>query len=102
MSKIDFDGLITDLSGNPIKYKDTKRDTKLKDLVVISLTTPLESDANLSGMEKFEIGFLAQKIYGGGELALPSEDITTIKERLGKVYGPLFVLKAYELIEPRD
>ena len=103
MNKINFDSVITDLAGEVVK-QDTKdaKDTDLKYLAVIALTSGLEEDKNLSGKDKFELGVLAQEVYAGGEIELSSEDVSTLKDRIGKMFGPLFVLRSYELLDPKS
>lgn len=56
-------------------------------------------DENVSGMEKFTRGQLAQKIHVGGDIDLTVEELSKIKELVGKFGTPLSVLQIFKVIE---
>lgn len=72
----------------------------LGDIAVAALLAPLQSDQNLSPTDKFKHAELARKIYDKTGVVLSSEDISTIKDRIGKAYAAAVVGAAWPLLDP--
>lgn len=105
--KIDFDSAITDLNKKEIKTPiDGKEGVlTLKTISVNALLAelPLNQRENPeTGREKLKKFKLAEKINDGGEVELTAEDISLIKEKIGKTYATLIVGKSYELLEQEE
>lgn len=93
--KRNLDALILQLDGNPFEDKAT-----LKTVVFMAVTTPLQADQHDSVDQKIRLYTLAQKVYQGGEVDLSAEDISLIKDRIGKVFNHVVVIgRAFELLE---
>lgn len=106
--KIDFDATITDINGTPVEeepavikdgveVKPSKLLT-LKSVAVNSLMQIYPDEHNLSGEEKANRFVLAMRINQGGEQDAKPEDISKIKQLVGKLYGPMVVGRAYEML----
>ena len=98
----DFTSILTGLDGKPLMTGDTKAPTGLTlgDVCVQALETPLEEDKQMDGSKKFALDQLARKIYHNKAATLSLEDLTLLKQRVGKAYGPLVVGAAWRLLDP--
>lgn len=95
---IDFSQTITNYDGTPVK--DNEQEVTLKLLSVGALSAQFQDEQNLPPTDKFKRGDLALKIYNSTEpLSLKSEDVTMLKNVIGKAYGPMVVYKAYQLLD---
>ena len=101
-TEIDFTQTIMGYDGKAIPNGDTKSpaDLTLSDVCVMALSTPIETDRQSTGLDKFKLDTLARKIYHNKKVSLTVEDISTIKERIGKVYGPVIVGAAWRILDP--
>lgn len=76
----------------------TGKKVKLRNLCVNALS---DNYKDADGMERLRRGKLAEKIYTSkGKIDLESEDISLLKDLIGKKYDPVFVHRAYELLDP--
>ncbi len=95
------------LSQNPAKgsscgdLKDVKCLT-LGDAVFHALVSNYaDEQTTITGEEKFKRGALALKITRGARsLNFTSEETTLIKRLIGKLFTPLIVAQAYEMLDP--
>lgn len=97
--KINFTQTINDARGNAIKNNDDT-DLTLRDVCSGAMFAMLPNDDQLSGNRKAEIGALGLKLFDSEELDLKSEQVTLIKERVGKMWNPLVVARAHALLDP--
>ena len=82
---------------------ETGKNLTLRDICVNSLMETYPDEKNLSGMEKLRRGKLAEKIFAGTESTdLTPEEMVLTKKLIGLKYGPLFVMRSYELLEGPD
>ena len=104
--KIDFSAPILDLGGKPVKHQDgandVAKDMVLKDVAVPALTMPYKDEDNLAADDKVARAVIAQEIYRGGIVDVSVEDVALIKKLIGKAYGPLVVMRAYEILDPKE
>ncbi len=101
--KLNFDQVITDLKGKSIPYKETKESAEIDLTLKQVALTALLNDApeeRLTGEQRFNLGRLAQKIEAGGEVELKVDQIAKIKDRIGKIWNTMVVLRAWSLIDP--
>lgn len=77
-----------------------KEELSLSDVSVGALESMLESDRNEDAKKRFERDLLARKVYKKKEVTLSAEEITQIKDRIGKAYGPSIVGAAWPLLDP--
>ncbi len=102
---IDFQRVICDLKGEPLKIKKNEGDIgeslKLLQVCQESLMTTFPDEQGLGGTEKVKRFGLALKIDSQLPVNLESEEIAEIKKLVGKAYGPLVVGRAWELLEAK-
>lgn len=96
--KIDLSTVICDLDGKPIKAADAK-DFTVGMCACNALLTPDAKDET-SGEDKVKRFRLAERVYEGGEQDLSVEDIALLKQLIGKIYPPLTVGRAFEVLDP--
>lgn len=92
--RINLDKNITDLKG--VELSDN---VCMKDLAVAALLMSYPQEGNLEGVEKFKRGKMAALIDQGGDIEMPIEDVTKLKELIGRYCTPLAVVQIYEHIE---
>lgn len=93
--KRNLDAPILDLEGRPFEDQAT-----LKTVSFLAATASLPSDQNLSVSSKLELYSLAQKLHTGGEVDLTAEEISLLKDRIGKTFASVIVIgRAFELLE---
>jgi hypothetical protein len=100
---INFTQAIVGLDGKPVQAGEGKTSTPftLSDASVNALLASLPEDGKLSGVDKYNYAELARKIYQNKDVILTVEEIATIKDRIGKAYGPLIVGSAWRLLDPQ-
>jgi len=92
--KIDFSKKLTNLDGSKIK-----EGINLKTVCQNALMGAYKGEEALEGDEKARRYDIAIKLNSSNELDLRVEDVKTIKEVIGKAFGPLIVGQAYKIIE---
>ena len=95
MAKINFNVKLTNFDGEPLK-DEKKEELTLGSAVKQAL---LVLDEKASGPDKYESYVLATKVVAGGEVELKSEEITRIKDAIGKYMFPIVVGQAWDLLE---
>lgn len=92
-----FDGKVIQTGGDA----KSSRPMTLGDAAIVALETPIEDDRKDTGDEKFKRDMLARKIYlDAPSVVLTVEETALIKERIGKIYGPIVVGATWPLIDP--
>jgi hypothetical protein len=72
----------------------------LKDVITGALLMPEEAT---DGKEKAARYFMAQRVENSGDnWETTAEEITKVKELVGKFYTPIIVGQAYEILEGED
>ena len=120
MAKVNMSYKFRALNGKPISrdtgetrkiMKDGKQveepittDLDLKHICVDALFNPeLGVDGRpvqVEGQEKFDRYYLASRLYSSnGIVELKSEQITLLKDLIGKGYGPIIIGQAWEALE---
>lgn len=98
MAKINFSVILTRIGGKPLK-DDEDKDLSLAGAAKQAL---LVLDDKQTGSEKYNNYCLATKVVNGGIVELKSEDISKIKELIGKYMYPVVVGQAWDLLEGQD
>lgn len=93
--KRNFDTVIKDIDGKP--FADGT--VTLKTLVITSIQIEAAGDERMPVTEKVDLFKIASKVVGGGDVELSAEEIAIIKARIGKTLKPIFVGRAFELLE---
>lgn len=88
--KIDFSQPILDLD-------DKETGLTLGGAAIQAMMSPIAGDERMEATEKVRLFELSLKIKGG-ESEIPVEDIAFIKARIGKVFAPLVVGRAYAML----
>jgi hypothetical protein len=97
---IDFSTPILDLDGTPAK-NEAGKDTTLGSLAVAALLAVLPEDRTEPAEQRARRGWLAQKIHDAPEpIELTAEQVAQLKALIGKVFGPLAVMRAWALLDP--
>jgi hypothetical protein len=92
--KRNFDAPLTDFDGKPFEDGST-----LKTICMAALVSAADGDQQAKGEDKVKLFQLAQRIHAGGVIDVTSEDIATLKGRIGKLFGVVAVGRAFELLE---
>lgn len=108
--RINVKATINDYDDKPM-HKDDKDKSKghmlLGNMAVTALNAQLQDEAKLEAEKKIHRAVLSQDIHNAmkdesdGFVDLPSEDVALIKEIMGKIYPPLSLMRAYDLIDPK-
>lgn len=72
----------------------------LSDAAVTALESAFPEDKDAK--KKFEQDQLARRIYKATAATLSSEDITLLKERIGRVFGPAVVGATWLILDPTE
>lgn len=98
--KVDLHKIIKAVDGKPMKL-DEKTDITLKFVALEALAAIIEEDRTASAADKVKNAALQIKIYGAtGPIDLTSEEISFLKERIGKaIVGAIVVYRAHDLLE---
>jgi len=75
----------------------------LKSVAVVALSTIFNDEPNLDAIEKQRRGLMAIRIYANPVgVSLKAEDITTIKKLIAKIYNPIVVCRAFEILDQEE
>jgi len=96
--KVNINQKLKNLEGAQLK-NETGKEMDLRETMLQALLSMVEGDDRMSGSDKVKIWVLSQKIHGSnGELEIDVEDVALIKERIGKLFMPMVVGQAWEMI----
>lgn len=95
--KIDFSAILLDLNGAAVN-KSASADDGPATLAFVSCEALLAPEQSQSSEDKVRQFALAIRIVNGGEQEVTPEEATLIKACVGRVYPPLIVGRAYELL----
>lgn len=109
----DLDKVFRTLNGQKMTFQTPKdepgsvggnkmetRDLTIREAVVNSLLSTNQRETIL-GIEKARRYSLAMKVYQAKkQVELTVEDVTLIKDEIGRIYPPLVVGQAYEFLDP--
>ena len=96
--KINWNAVLVDMENKPLKA-DADKDLTLAKVAINALSQVTQADANLTGEEKFKLGALAYKIHNEPDAEYEVEEVSKVKERIGKLYAPSAVFQAYNLLK---
>ena len=72
----------------------------LGDIASVALETMMVKDQSIDPKVKFDRDILARKIYKNAHATLSVDEIKTIKDRIGEVYGPGQIGATWPLLDP--
>lgn len=96
--KIDVTQTLLALNGEKLRGDDGQPVT-LRSVCINALMTTLEADGNLTGEDKLAAYTLAKQIQDEDQPDLRVEDLTKLKERIGKCYSPAVVGPVYAVLD---
>lgn len=92
----DLDRSMLNTEGKEFEDKATFR----KILITACLATDPEDKTNAD--TKYKVGMLAFKLQKAQKsVEVTAEEVTMLKERIGKYFGPLVVVRVYDLLEQK-
>ncbi len=99
---VDFTQVLHTLTGSVMVDSDSKTGVPvtLGSVAVNALLGTIDEDRTITGTEKLRRYEIAKKVSGQSSVMLTVEELATIKERIGKVYGPLIVGAAWHALDP--
>jgi hypothetical protein len=89
------------LAGAPILDPDKQSVTLQTVSIEALMAFPIDdADKTMSGKQKAALHSLAERFYQASEaVEMTAEEVTLLKERIGKAYGPLIVGQAWRMLE---
>jgi hypothetical protein len=102
--KIDFGLPITDLDGKPVE--DDGKPVTLGAISIAALLNGLDDDSGrperLNAEAKVRQAVLASAIYTASDpINIKVDDVSLLKERIGRLCGPLVVMRAWTILDPK-
>lgn len=100
---VDLSQELHDVFGKPFVVADgtsSMKNLTLADAIINALETSTQQDQKLTGEEKFKLDELARAIILNKKMALTVEQIATVKERIGHVYGAAVTGAAWRALDP--
>jgi hypothetical protein len=98
---INFSQVLKTDDDKPMIDIDGKTQLTLLSVVEVALLANLPSDQGLSGQQKFDLYELMRKIKAGPQpVKLSEPDLTTLRDRVGKAFGPSIVGPAWKMLDP--
>lgn len=103
----EIDGEIVMKNGKPVMKKSpsfTLRKACINVLIMVQQRSPSQArEKELSAEDKIERYELAKKIHkSSGLVDLERKEITLLMELIGKIYPPLTVGQAFEILDPHS
>jgi hypothetical protein len=100
---IDFSKSLMDYEGRPLSADvNSEEHLTLGAASIRALVVNYDDERNLSPQDKFKRGELAHRIHNATTLELKSDEITLIKNLIGKAYGPLVIFRAWPLLDAAE
>lgn len=95
--KIDMTLTIEAIDGNPMVDGDAP--ILLRTIIQNALLGQFQGEQNMAGSEKLRLWQMARRA-NEDEVDFNVEDLATIKDRVGRAYGPAVVGPVYEILDP--
>jgi hypothetical protein len=95
--KIDLSAKILDLKGKPLP--DADEELTLGSVICAATINQTPDEKDMKASDKVRLFQLAERAVVGGEQDFTLEDAAFVKERIGRMFGPLVVGRAYKLLE---
>lgn len=99
MAKINLLNNILGLEGDVVKDADGT-DFTLKKVCVRSLLSQADGEKNIKPEDKLKRYQLAMKVNdAGGIIELKIEEVAELKKAIGRIFSPLIMGRAYDMLE---
>lgn len=107
---IDFGKVFIDDDGKPLCSVETKdaapcpegKALTLRMATRNALRASFPDEQSLSGDEKYKREELGQGLVGAGDIKLKAEDIALIKKLIAKLYNPVVIYQAWNILDPKE
>lgn len=96
--QVDFDTALLDIRGKPIETAPGGPPMTLAYAACEALLALKPTD---TGIDKAKCYRLAMAIVNGGTVNLTPEDAALIKAKIGEIYAPIIVGRAFDLLDDR-
>ena len=100
MAQINMKKSIVDIDGKTAMRTEQDKVLLLRTVCVSALLNPVEDKT--TGEQKFKDFKLAERIEDNDLIDLAAEEITHLKELVGKRFAPLIVGRSYEILDPSE
>lgn len=67
-----------------------------------ALRANFPDERDISGDEKYRREELGQGLVGAGDIKLKAEDIALLKKLIAKLYNPVVVYQAWNILDPKE
>lgn len=107
---IDFGKTLIHDDGKPICSIETKDGAECPEGKALTLRIAARNalrfsfpdERDVSGDDKYKREELGQALTGANEIKLKAEDIALIKKLIAKLYGPIVVYQAWNILDPKE
>lgn len=100
---VDFTAPLVGIDGKTLQQNPSDPKSPvvtLGDIAVNALETQTMDDQKMTGLDKFKLDQLAHKIYKSKAAEISPDEMTSIKDRIGKIYPQVYVGAAWRLLDP--
>jgi hypothetical protein len=97
--RFDFTAALAGIDGKPIVPEKDAPPLTLGDVAASALTATFK-DENPSGQDKVKRWALALRVHNAKDAELTVDDVKTIKDMIGKAYGPVIVGPSWAILDP--
>jgi len=95
--KVDVTQGLTALDGEPLENED-QEPIVLRTVAINALMGVMEGDNSMTGEQKLKNWVLAQRLQKEDSPDLTPEELASIKERIGKAFGPAVVGPSFVIL----
>jgi len=101
--KIDFDQKLKNFLGEVIKEtaEENSEDLTLKTVCIVALTANIQGE-RVDGDEKYKRWKLARKIDEKDKEDFSTDEISKVKQLIGKAYGVVIVGQSWDMLEKKE
>jgi len=78
-----------------------KKNVVLKDFLVECLLVTVQSDLQLTGKQKYDLGKLAEKV-NNDENNFSVEELKTLKDRVGITFNQIVVSQVWDMLDQKE
>lgn len=108
--KVNFSQPLIDVRDNSeLTFEENKKGKVVEKVLTLqyaaaeALGVVFDDEAkDLRSTEKLKRGLLIQQIWQRPECEISLEEASLIRERIGRLYGPLVVVAAENILDPKD
>lgn len=100
--QLDVTRILKNIEGKPFKETGEKSKDLTLGKACVGALLYIKNNDTVDGNEKFLRGEIAMRIHGAKKFVdLTIEDIAKIKTLVGDLYGPMLILRIWEILEQK-